>query len=362
MPAPKNLVHEETTITGTGDLTLANVNGKQPFSTAFSTGSGNPFDYFISNRDAAEWEVGIGYMSSGTQLVRDDVVETSVGTTAKVSFSAGTKDVTNDIPAGTQIYPALLKGHLYGLTLSNNMTDATNDIDIASGQATDDDAEVVMVLASALTKRLDASWAVGTNQGMLDGTESVAGTPDTSTWYFIYLIRRSDTGVVDVLASESASSPTMPTNYDQKRRIGSIFFGATSAIRGFTQNGDKFRWKVAIQNVSAASTGTSAVTRTLSLPVGIVVEAEITGFLALGAAGSTACYALITALDETDTAPSSSLFNVAIANQGNLQLGTTLYVKTNTSAQIRSRLSASAADITLIINTFGWIDTRGRLA
>jgi hypothetical protein len=37
----------------------------------------------------------------------------------------------------------------------------------------------------------------------------------------MWLIRRSDTGVADVLFSASASSPAMPTNYDSKRRIGS---------------------------------------------------------------------------------------------------------------------------------------------
>src|SRR5690606_22933061 len=49
-----------------------------------------------------------------------------------------------------------LRGHIYGLTLSNNTTDATNDIDIAAGEAASDGSDpVLMVLASALTKRLD---------------------------------------------------------------------------------------------------------------------------------------------------------------------------------------------------------------
>lgn len=102
MPGHKNLVHQSSTTTGTGNFTLAAVNGKQSFATAFGTGSGNKFDYFISNRGGAEWERGIGYMSSSTVMVRETVLE-STNANAAVNFSAGTKDVTHDIPAGEQM-------------------------------------------------------------------------------------------------------------------------------------------------------------------------------------------------------------------------------------------------------------------
>lgn len=101
MPAPSDLVHETTASTGTGNLTLSNVNGKRSFNTAFGTGGSNVFDYFISNRDAAEWERGTGSLSAATTLVRDTVIASS-NANAAVNFSAGTKDVTNDIPAANQ--------------------------------------------------------------------------------------------------------------------------------------------------------------------------------------------------------------------------------------------------------------------
>ncbi len=50
-----------------------------------------------------------------------------------------------------------------GLALSNNTTDATNDIDVAAGKAVDSTGAVVMSLASTMVKRLDANWATGTN-------------------------------------------------------------------------------------------------------------------------------------------------------------------------------------------------------
>lgn len=103
MPAPSDLVHETTSGTGTGNLTLTTVSGKRSFATAFGTGvSTNVFDYFISHRTLAEWERGTGHMSDATTLVRDTVLASS-NAGAAVNFSAGTKDVTNDVPAAKQI-------------------------------------------------------------------------------------------------------------------------------------------------------------------------------------------------------------------------------------------------------------------
>ncbi|TMI98474.1 MAG: hypothetical protein E6G97_25970 [Alphaproteobacteria bacterium] len=101
--APANLVHETSTSTGNGNLSTSAVNGKQRISDAYGTGSTpNIFNYFISNRAAAEWERGTGHMSAVGTLVRDTVKEGTNGTSA-VTFSAGTKDITVDVPAAEQV-------------------------------------------------------------------------------------------------------------------------------------------------------------------------------------------------------------------------------------------------------------------
>ena len=102
MPAPSDLIHETATSTGTGNFTLVAVNGKRTFNTGFGTGGTDLFDYYISSRDAAEWERGTGHMSDATTLVRDTVIASS-NANAAVNFAAGTKDVTNDIPAAKQV-------------------------------------------------------------------------------------------------------------------------------------------------------------------------------------------------------------------------------------------------------------------
>lgn len=93
--ASENLVHEISTSTGTGNVTLASRNGRQSFNDAFGTGGTDVFFYFISHQGAAEWEVGSGHLSTSTTLVRDTVLASSNGGSA-VNFSAGTKDVTSD--------------------------------------------------------------------------------------------------------------------------------------------------------------------------------------------------------------------------------------------------------------------------
>ena len=150
----------------------------------------------------------------------------------------------------------VFRSYLAGLTLSNAGGDPTNDITVAVGQAVDSTNARVLTLGSTITKQLDVNWSVGNNAGGLDTGGIANGT------YHVWLIMRSDTGVVDVLFSTSASAPTMPTNYDFKRRIGSILRESATII-AFSQSGDEFLRNAAILDVTANNPGTSAVSRTL---------------------------------------------------------------------------------------------------
>jgi hypothetical protein len=187
--------------------------------------------------------------------------------------------------AGNRFYPALHRGAIHGLTISNNGTDALNDIDIAVGSCRDSTDVDDMHLLSALTKRLDAGWAVGTGNGGLD-----TGAEAASTLYAVWLIKRSDTGVVDALFSTSFTAPSMPTNYDRKRLIGAFYNDAASAIVAFKQVGDYFRYTgAAIIDVNDSSIGAANVfepAATLSAPPNclahIVARATSSGTQALG--------------------------------------------------------------------------------
>jgi hypothetical protein len=68
-------------------------------------------------------------------------------------------------------------------------------------------------------------------------------------------------------------------------------------------------------------------------------------------------------LDQDDVASSATNRSATISTAGDdIQSGSPAQIKTNTSAQIRSRMGVSGASDVLRITTLGYIDTRGRLA
>lgn len=96
MPAVADRVKETTTTTGTGDITLAGAaTGYVSFNTAI--GQNIFFYYCIAQQTPGEWEVGLGYLSGSTTLVRTTITASS-NSGAAVSFSSGTKDVFVTIP------------------------------------------------------------------------------------------------------------------------------------------------------------------------------------------------------------------------------------------------------------------------
>lgn len=247
-------------------------------------------------------------------------------------------------------------GLLWGLTLANG-TNATTDINIGVGECASDDAtvssRVYMALSSVLVKQLNNAWAVGTNAGGLD-TGAIANTT-----YHVWVIQRPDTGVVDALFSVSATSPTMPANYTKKRRIGSILREA-GAIVAFTQDGDYFRRTTSILDINTNNPGTSAVSATLSVPLGLTVHADVSVDVADGGAGTD--YILyLSDLASTDSAPSHTVAPLGhIVNSSRANGTGWARIRTNTSAQIRYRINASSAAVTVRMATHGWMDTRGR--
>lgn len=253
----------------------------------------------------------------------------------------------------------VMRGYIDGLTLANNATDANNDIDIAAGSAsvTDGSGFLIAQLTSTLVKRLDAAWSVGTNQGGLD-----TGAEANSTWYHVWLIMRSDTGVVDVLFSTSATAPTMPTNYDFKRRIGAVYNNSSGNIDAFTQVGDTFLWSTTKIITRVNNPGTSAVLRTIQTPLGVKVGAIL--LAGIYGANVTATTLRISAPDQTDETVAAGRSQAVYATAFGFtriysSIGTVI---TNTSSQVRSRLSVSDANVDLDLGCEGWTDPRGRHA
>lgn len=251
---------------------------------------------------------------------------------------------------------------LAGLTLTNDVTTPLTTLDVAQGLCTSDDAlyasRVPMTL-TAMTGTVSGTWLVGTAQPKLD-----AGTVANTTTYHVFVIERLDTSLTDILFSTSATAPVLPSSYSKKRRIGAFRTSATAQIIPFHQYGDEFYWDtVPALDVNATNPTTTAVTRTLTVPLGVPVLAFV-NLLLIGSASNEESGVYLSSLDVTDQAASSTAAPLATI-AGSLWSnpyghGGSARVWTNASGQIRSRCLTSSASIIFRLATIGWLDRRGQ--
>ena len=304
--------------------------------------SGNTASVYFSDDYSGRAEFGLVGSDSFKLKVSDDgtswiealVVDPASG---KVSFPCG---VTNLIP----------HGHISGLTLST--AGASSNFSVAAGIAADGTGVDMLALTSAITKTTGA-WSAGSGNGALD-----AGSIANATWYHVHLIKRPDTGAVDVLISLSATTPTLPTNYTLSRRIGAIRTDGSAKWIKFIQDGDVFTWDVPAADFTAVTNpGTSAILRALSVPPGINVTA-IFHARCYTTTPSSAVAAIYTDPAASDTAPdfnnAQQIGNTTLAPFANLR------IRTDTARQIRVRSNFSDAGVGFTLVTEGWIDPRGK--
>jgi hypothetical protein len=270
-----------------------------------------------------------------------------------LSFSGA--NVANDTLTNLGVRKAF-RGVIHGLTLSNNVSDATNDIDIAAGVTWENGDDVPLILTGGLTKRLDAGHSAGTNQGGLD-----TGSKANSTTYHVHLIGRSDTEAIDASLSTNASTPSLASAWDWNRRVGSIITDGSGVIRPFVQYGDWFLFKSPVTDANAAALGTSASLFTLTVPAGLQVQPIFAALYAYKASVTMGAY--VSSPDQTDLAvsqPNTFTHGSTITGAAGGPLTPFYTVFTNTSRQIRARCNTASSSID--ISTAGWIDTRGKVA
>jgi hypothetical protein len=251
-------------------------------------------------------------------------------------------------------------GHLWGLTLSTAGSSAT--FSVAIGQAVDSTNVDFMTLASSISKTT-AAWAVGTGNGAWDGT----GTNPTgaSIWQHVHLIKRTDTGVVDILISASATSPTLPASYTEFRRIGSMKTNASNQWIAFNQFGNNFYWVTGVNDSTSIPTSTDTVYTLASVPTGV----RVIPFVQIGLAGtSNTIGARIRSPDMNSTETAISASN-GLATWDVVANGSTITrsawanmpIITNTSAQVNIIADSLNSGNGFTLRTEGWYDFRGMI-
>ena len=298
-----------------------------------------------SNLGAAPQAVQYAVLAANSELTVERILTAGTGISFVDGGAGGTLTISS---TGT-------RGYLFGLTLSNNGTDVTNDIDITAGECASDDvlaANRILLNPAAMTKQLDAVWAAGSAAGGRISSESLVN----GTWH-VFAFRRS--GGADDFCFSQSLTPTLPDGGTKKRRIGSIL-RAGGTILGFIQDGDYFRLKTVVDDIHAVDPGTSAVLRTLSVPTGLNLQIFGVVSIVVPISGPSATSVHLSDPAVPDEAQSGLAGVLPVASASNLATAPFM-IRCNTSGQIRSRMAASAANYELDIHTHGWIDTRGRL-
>jgi hypothetical protein len=270
--------------------------------------------------------------ADATKLLRIEVDGLTTATTRTVT--AQDADITM---AGIQNISKVISG----MVISNNAIDVVNDIDISAGACIDGTGATPIIL-SALTKQLDAAWAVGTNAGGLD--TGAIGNSD----YYVWAIKRPDTGVTDALFSLSSTAPTMPANYTFKRLIGFIkrVAGAIVLFHAYETEGGGLEiiWYSPTLDIDLAATlTTSRRTDAVKVPLTFSVKALL-NVVVDDASGS---MAWVYCPDQADLAPSLTVtplrnigFSTANVTNGMAQI----IVRTSATGTIAARASVATID------------------
>jgi hypothetical protein len=111
-------------------------------------------------------------------------------------------------------------------SITINSTTPNTTLDISAGVINYDDGSGQFVV-SAMSKIIQStgSWTAGTGQNGLD-----TGARANSTWYQVFIIRKTSDGTSDILFSTSRTSPTIPSGYTQVAWLGAQRTNASGNI------------------------------------------------------------------------------------------------------------------------------------
>jgi len=166
-------------------------------------------DFIVGNTNTGASTVNLAGLGVKDIVGTSDGGELTAGERVKLRYRTSSGDFEIVI-APVSVLPDFQSG----LELSN-AADADHDITMAAGQATDSTNAFSLSLSSALTKQIDAAWAVGDAAGGL-----FSGTVAADTFYHIFVIRKDSDGSIDVGYDVSITAANIPAGYTAFRRRG----------------------------------------------------------------------------------------------------------------------------------------------
>lgn len=271
------------------------------------------------------------------------------------------------------IVSKLPKYYKEGLAVSNNATDVNNDLDFNAGSAMAANDAVLLTLSKLMTKRCDATWAVGSNAGGFVAYSSY--TSKTASRSYVEMIIsngsitdccmidatsfESDTFMLSSAGLTALATATGWTEADILYRP--IFADFTDASGNIMQrvlytlpNGSiEAVYKTMILDLDETPAGTSAANTALSVPRGVTANISVNY---LETSDNRAL--LITNTSQTDTTPSSTNnFTCRSIADYNDTDSSNMLIKTDNSRYVRRRVDYTSGGATsnVKILTLGYI-------
>ncbi len=248
------------------------------------------------------------------------------------------------------------RGHIQGLVPSN-AADADHDITFSAGQLTALDADSNWSITTALTKRGDAAFAEGNNEGGLGNGVTL---PADGIVYF-YAITKSAGGTADIYIDTSNTGANVPSGWVVERRIWKTRTNSANnfhQITAYETAGGGLYVEYKSKNpvgldFNTSSLSTTPQTFSVAAPPNVTVKLRT---YAIGAGGSINCLIYPeTVNDEAVSYTAPPLGNslgqsLNDAGQGEIEL------ESGSNAQVKT--VAFAASTTLRVHTVGWTDHR----
>jgi hypothetical protein len=242
-------------------------------------------------------------------------------------------------------------GAISGLLWSNNSTDATNDFDISAGSCWSADGTTFLELASAQTKRMDASWTSGNNGGALATGATAYSTGNTTYHVFLGLSGGNTEIVVD--SSVTGANAIANHGFTKLRRRFSFLVTTASTLPTLHTSltaGGGTRAVLDQTSLDYNDVGsTSGDTVTLNVPSGISVTALINVRVYSGNTRE----ALVTETAQSNVVPDITNCTVNVIGGSTYETAQVM-LNTDTSGSVRQRVSG--AFISMYISTVSYTD------
>ena len=300
-------VKETTTTTGTGTFTLAGaVTGFETFGTG--VGNSNTTYYAVTLPGTAEFEVGLGTLSSDSSTIARTTVISSSNSDNAVNFSAGTKTIFCTLPASKTVFLDASGNATLGADLSvgDDLTVNGGVIELRSDSGAVGQLKLYCEISNnhAQTISPQAHGQAATNTLTLPGGSTIGNSDATLV---------SDTGT-QTLTNKTLTTPTITTPVVNAGI--QLKNGATSAgFVEFFEDSDNGTNKVTL--IGPAST--ADVTVTLPASAGtIALTSDIAGTTVTNATNS--AHVLVTDNESTDEENLITFVEDATSSTGNVGL------------------------------------------